>query len=298
MGALLVQSCKSDDPAAPAIAAADFTGVLAENPEEGTTIGNISASEAEEATFEIVTSAPSGAIALDALTGEMTVADVTAFDFETRQTITATVNVSNGESEAFSNVTITITDADDILTLLTTSRSAYENETSGWVQITEAEYNLLAERMADTYKVGVPDFDYGVADGEFIPDITISNSTNITIPFDSYFFAFRYTAMENVPLPQVRPKVSEQGPITGFVGRGPLPPHAAAEVFFVSKGEQVRTTSSASYLALYSPYRTGWVDNSSNTLYYRNGNGSDLPLTATPFQALQQGLTTTIKQWD
>ncbi len=295
---LVVVSCSKEDSPPPQLTAADFTTTIEENPQQGDVLGTVVASASEGVTFSIANSDPQGAFAVNATTGEVTVADASLFDFETRTSATANVSVENGTQQSFASVFVTITNADDILTLLTTSRQAYMDETSGWVQITEAEYNLLAERMADIFKVGVSDFDYGPKDGDFISNITISNSTNITIPFGSYFFAFRYTASENVPEGQVRPKISNSGPITGFTGQGPLPPHEEGDVFFVKKGQNEQTTAGQAYLALYTPYQSGWVENTSNTLYYRVGNGSDLPLTTTPFQALQQGLTTTLKQWD
>lgn len=297
-GALL--SCSNNDDSPSNVTAADFSTAISENPQQGDQIGVISASTTEGVTFAITASEPSGAFAVNPTTGELTVADPAAFDFESRSQVTGTVSISNGESTAFSIVNIALTNADDILTLLTTSRAAYEAETSGWIQITEEEYDLLAERMAEITKVGVPEFNYpSASDGEFIDNIVVSNSINMTIPAESYFFAFRYFAEENVPEAQVRPKISEQGPITGFVGRGPLPPHSAGDVFFVKKGDTQRTQSSASYMALYSPYSMGWVSSNDNTLYYRlNGNGSDLPLTASTFLALQQGLTTKVLQWD
>jgi len=294
----LFVSCSEDDPAPPQLTASDLTTTIAENPQEGDALGIVAASQSEGVSFSILTSDPSGAFGVNPITGEVTVADASAFDFENRTSATASIRISSGDQETFSSVFVTITDADDLLTLLTTSRAEYEATSIGWVQITEAEYNLLAERMADIFQVGASNFNYGAPDGNFIDDITVSNNTFATIPFDSYLFAFRYTAMSDAPEAQVRPKVSEQGPITGFIGRGPLPPHDEGDVFFVYKGAQVRTSSSTSYLGLYSPYSMGYKNNSGTTLYWRNGNGSDLPMTASTFETLIQGLTTTVKQWD
>jgi len=291
-------ACSTEDSPAP-LTSSDLNTTITENPESGDVLGQVASSAAAgEAIFSVQSSDPSGAISIDPTTGEVSVSDASAFDFETRTSVSASIRIVSGEQESFSSVFVTITDADDILTLLTTSRQAYADETNGWVQITEEEYNLLEQRMAEVTKIGVPEFDYGPKVGDFATNFTFSNSTNITMPAGSYFFAFRYTAGQNVPEAQVRPKVSQSGPITGFVGQGPLPPHLEGDVFFVRKGQYSATTSSQAYLALYTPYASGYVENTSNTLYYRSGNGSDLPNTLTPYQALQQGLTTTLKQWD
>ena len=95
----------------------------------------------------------------------------------------------------------------------------------------------------------------------------------------------------------MRPKVSESLPTSGYIGRGPLPPHGAGFRYFVI-AEVVATSAGNSYLGLYSPYSMGWKENFNSEMYYRFGNGSDLTNGVNDVQFLIQGLVTSQKQWD
>ena len=296
----ILTSCSDDQPDSLNLEASDLVTTITENPVTGDVLGAISVNESDGTIFSVNSSEPAGAVSVDAF-GQILVNDPAAFDFETRTSVTATVSIVNGEATTFSNINISITDADDLQTLLTTSRTAYEND-SGWVEVTEEEYNVLAARIAGVSKVGVSDadFDAPVTIFQTAGDIVVKNDIDIPMPFGSYLFAFKYYSTNGTngnSEGQVRPKVSESLPTSGYIGRGPLPPHGAGFRYFV-KGESVATSASNSYLAIYSPYSMGWKENFNSEMFFRFGNGSDLINGVNNVQILIQGLVTSQKQWD
>jgi hypothetical protein len=296
--AVLISCKKDDDTAAVNLNASDLTVTIIENPEDGQILGNIAVSQLEGTNFELVSSNPVGAFSVNATTGEVTVGDPAGFDFETQPSANATINITNGGSQSFANVTVTIQDADDLLTLLTTSREAYRNETTGWIEVTAAEYFLLEERMQNVFIAGVSEELYQTGGTVFqtAGDLTVTNDINVPMQPNTYFFAFRYYAIADNSN-QVRPKVSENTVTSGYIGRGPLPEHDSGDRFFVKKGDNQRV-SNTSYLGLYSPNSMGWLSNTQSEMYYRFGNGSTLTNGVGGVQVLIQGLTTTEKQWD
>ncbi|MFC4635396.1 hypothetical protein ACFO3O_15915 [Dokdonia ponticola] len=297
---LLATSCSDDTPQALVLEASDLTTTIAENPAQNDILGAISVNESDGTIFLVISSEPAGALSVDNF-GQVLVNDSAAFDFEARSSVTGTISIVNGDATTFSNITISLTDADDIQTLLTTSRASYENN-SGWIEVTEEEYNVLAARIAGVSKVGVSDadFDAPVTILQTAGDLVVKNDIDIPMPFGSYLFAFKYYSANGTngnANGQVRPKVSESLPTSGYIGRGPLPPHGAGFRYFVI-AEVVATSAGNSYLGLYSPYSMGWKENFNSEMYYRFGNGSDLTNGVNDVQILIQGLVTSQKQWD
>ena len=271
-------SCSDDPSESLNLQASDLVTTITENPVQGDILGTISVNENDGTIFSISSSDPASAISVDAF-GQILVNDPTAFDFETRTSITATVSIVNGEATTFSNISISITDADDLQTLLTTSRAVYE-ATTGWIEVTEDEYNVLAARISGVSKVGVSDADFNapVEVLQTAGDIMVKNDIDIPMPFGSYLFAFKYYSTNGSngnSDGQVRPKVSESTLTSGYIGRGPLPPHGNGYRYFV-KAETIATSASNSHLAIYSPYSMGWKENFNSEMFFRFGNGSDL----------------------
>ncbi|NQY06650.1 MAG: cadherin repeat domain-containing protein, partial [Flavobacteriaceae bacterium] len=111
-------SCANDDDTnqANVISLEDLTAVIDENPTNGQVIGNVVATQTiggATLDYTIDSQSPSGALAINSSTGEMTVADNTLFDFETNQIITATVSLAGGTNTA--NVTINLNNLPDLL---------------------------------------------------------------------------------------------------------------------------------------------------------------------------------------
>ncbi|MBO3700596.1 hypothetical protein [Roseivirga sp. E12] len=89
----------------------DETVGMDENPTNGDAVVTVSATtDLGTASFAIVNESVSGAFAIDASTGALTVADASIFDFETNPTLTATVNVSNSPLEQTSIITVNLND--------------------------------------------------------------------------------------------------------------------------------------------------------------------------------------------
>lgn len=102
--------CSEDDPE-PAITVdiSDFTGSIDENPENGASLGTVSASTSSGAvTFEIVSQTPAGAVAINATSGALTVADASLFVAADNPTISGTVRATNGSVSADASFEITV----------------------------------------------------------------------------------------------------------------------------------------------------------------------------------------------
>ena len=106
--ALLITACSSDDDASSvAITLNDFSVNVDEFSENGTVVGTVSATtNSGTITYALTNQLPSGALAINATTGELTVADATKFRFNDNETITATVTASVGSTNKSATVTI------------------------------------------------------------------------------------------------------------------------------------------------------------------------------------------------
>ncbi|MDB4152459.1 cadherin repeat domain-containing protein [Flavobacteriaceae bacterium] len=99
----------------PVITVSDLAVSIDENPIAGTTIGTIQASvNTGSLQFSLVSQTTDGALAVNATSGEVTVADATLFDFETVQSLTANIRITSGSVSEDIIVTITLTDVDEL----------------------------------------------------------------------------------------------------------------------------------------------------------------------------------------
>lgn len=105
----------ADETAPVTVVADDFTGEIAENPQIDTSLGivNASASDGGTIAYSLTAQSVSGALAIDAITGELTVADSAAFDFEINTSLTATYTAISGSISEEGAIVITITDVED-----------------------------------------------------------------------------------------------------------------------------------------------------------------------------------------
>ncbi len=112
------------------ITISDFNTTIDENQSSGTSLGTVTATVNQGSlNFAITSQAPTGAIAIDANTGELTVADASQFDFETNPTLTATVEATaNGETKS-ATATVTLNDVNESNDFVTTWRTTTANET-------------------------------------------------------------------------------------------------------------------------------------------------------------------------
>ena len=119
-----------------AITVEDFATAIDENEENETSLGTVTASANEgDITFSIKSQTPDGAVSINPTTGELLIADNTAFDYEANTEITGVIEAKvNTETEDI-NFTITINDVLDS-SLVITSDSAFtieENAATGTV---------------------------------------------------------------------------------------------------------------------------------------------------------------------
>jgi len=104
-------SCGNDDDAnqTNVISLQDLTVTIDENPTNGQVVGIVEATQTvggATLVYSITVQTPTGALTIDASTGELTVADATLFDFETNPVITAIIEVDGAVNTAMVNITI------------------------------------------------------------------------------------------------------------------------------------------------------------------------------------------------
>ncbi|WP_424961016.1 hypothetical protein [Ekhidna sp.] len=106
-------SCGDDDNQVSLVNLQDLELTIDENPADGEVLGTIT-SDGVGVGFSITSQTPSGALSVDAGTGEVSVADASLFDFETHSTITATISAENAENSA--SVTISVINVSEVTT--------------------------------------------------------------------------------------------------------------------------------------------------------------------------------------
>ncbi len=94
----------------------DETVNIDENPNTNQELVTITSNtDLGDATFSLANESVTGAFAIDATTGKLTVADASKFDYETNTSLTATVNLTNGSLMATSIVTVNLNDVFELV---------------------------------------------------------------------------------------------------------------------------------------------------------------------------------------
>lgn len=127
----------------------DFEATIDENPNTDQGLGIIEATTDQgELTYSLTAEEPSGALAIDAKTGNLTVKDATLFDYETRTILTATVQANNGKQNKEAKVTITLNNVNENIVfadlnfknaLLAHTDPVIDTNTDGEISIEEAK---------------------------------------------------------------------------------------------------------------------------------------------------------------
>ncbi|MCR9264457.1 MAG: cadherin repeat domain-containing protein [Flavobacteriaceae bacterium] len=106
--------CRKDDGPEvldPEITISNFETSVEENPVENQVLGTVSAStNTGTLVFSLTGQTPSGALSINASSGQLTVADPSVFVFETNPTITATVQAKVEDVTKTANITINVTE--------------------------------------------------------------------------------------------------------------------------------------------------------------------------------------------
>lgn len=300
---VLITSCNKEEDETSTISANDFSKSINENQITNTIIGTINAESTDGTlSYSIENQYPLGAIAINTVSGEITVADTSAFDYETNPTITATVTIKGSSITETSNVTITLNDMDDLELLLSDSKSAYTAASNGdWIEITAAEYEKLEADLNEVSRIGTTEAEYDVA---LIGDSGNQEFTSLnkgaTIVENSSIFAFKYYIQDGTDVTGFKIKQSETEN-TGYADLGSeLPSHSGTttSVYFVLK-ENITTYTSESFLGFYKPagYNSGYNSTSGIGYYYLAGDNNTNLTSFNRGLLFYQALTTTQKQW-
>ncbi len=302
-----VVSCGSDDTQdTPMEVTALITmAEVDENPIVGAEVATVNSTLTGTLTYTLSEITVDNALAIDETSGVVTIEDSSAFDYERRTALSATIVVSNGtESEEWS-VRVAIRNIDDIEYWLTDSKAAYQAVNSGnWVGITEQEYEELATQLNGISKAGTTDLLYSQGSNselfETYDGFTVSNDLS-SIPENSYVFAFKYLALAD-DLGENKVKVSNGLVTGGYTDIGnTLPSHNQGQQYFVLKGAQQSTTTSRGFLAIYSQNGVSYDSqgNAAGTHLFDEGDLVELSSTNVLDRVcIYQGLSTPIKQWD
>ena len=165
VGLLSMTACNNEEEVSPkTITANDFSASIDENAEVGELIGTFSATanQSNITAYEISSQSVAGAIALNSSTGEITVADKSAFDYETNQSITGKIKITAADAAekevAFSiaindlqpDINITTNAGDGVLNILNgdTFEYGFVNNATGYAfkiqNLGEDDLNLTA----------------------------------------------------------------------------------------------------------------------------------------------------------
>ncbi|MEY8849066.1 hypothetical protein AB9K26_09630 [Psychroserpens sp. XS_ASV72] len=295
---LLLASCSSEDTDSNDPQDNVITINIEEYPSSGDLIATINSSLEGTLTYGIVSQTSSQAAIING--NELRVGDWLAFDFETNENLFVTVEASNGTDTEVLEYKIAIQNVDDIWAFLNTSRQDYENANTGdWVWITESEYNDLANYLFDTTKSGASDNQIynNTAVESSTGDRTVANNNDLSIPSNSYLFAFKYYSwINNVSTSRIKLSQGDAGGSYEDVGNM-LPEHNDEYNHFVLKGSNNPTTSEG-YIGMYAGGTVGAKDDNNSSYKWRNGNVDNLDNTASGSVYLHQGLSTTLKQWN
>ncbi|RRQ49568.1 DUF1566 domain-containing protein [Maribacter algicola] len=112
------------------ITAQDFTVAVDENPTDGQVLGTVQTNGNGTLDFSITSQTPTGAMAINATTGELTVIDPNLFDFETNPVITAEISVTDGVETTSSTATVNVNDVDEV-SAQNTDMNIDENPSNG-----------------------------------------------------------------------------------------------------------------------------------------------------------------------
>lgn len=173
------------------ITAQDFTVAVDENPTDGQVLGTVQANGNGTLDFSITSQTPTGAMAINATTGELTVIDPNLFDFETNPLITAEISITDGVESTSLTATINLNDVEEV-SAQNTNMSIDENPTNGDVIGTlqasgsNLTYTITFQNPAGAFSINQSTGELSVADEtlfdfetnpNMLATISVSNGT-------------------------------------------------------------------------------------------------------------------------
>ncbi|MCB0372288.1 MAG: cadherin repeat domain-containing protein [Muricauda sp.] len=173
------------------LSAQDLTTDMDENPTDGQIVGTIQGNGSGTLSFSITSQTPTGALSIDAGTGELSVVDPNLFDFETNPVITATILVDNGAETATATVTINLNDVDEVAaqnTDLTLDENPSNGDVIGALQASGSNlsYAITFQNPAGAFSIDQNTGELSVADEtlfdfetnpNMLATISVSNGT-------------------------------------------------------------------------------------------------------------------------
>jgi len=120
---------------AESVVANPFDITIDENPNTNQVLGTVSATAdgATTLSYSMVAGGDASAFAIDATTGELTVADVQEFDYESKTALTANYQVSSGSISEQGTITVNLNDAAESVTANPFTVTIDENPSAGQV---------------------------------------------------------------------------------------------------------------------------------------------------------------------
>lgn len=132
MFSMLLTSC-GDDEVITTITANNLTLSIPENPTAGQVLGTVPGETNQGAlTYSILSQNPTGAFALNAETGEISVSDASLFNYEVNPALTATVLIANGNIEEQVTATVNLEDLKE--SAITSAASNDDNNSNATVR--------------------------------------------------------------------------------------------------------------------------------------------------------------------
>lgn len=155
-------SCKKEAPIQTKVNLENQTFTVNENSPVNSLIGKvIASSNTGKVTYSIKSQSVDGAIRIDANTGELKIADASAFDYEVNTKITVNVSVANGDVRKESTMTVNITDVADTLNSTAQTFTIDENAETGTVigvfqvnsDMSNIEYSISNQSVAGALEI-------------------------------------------------------------------------------------------------------------------------------------------------
>lgn len=229
----------------------DFSTSIDENPAVGQEIGTLTSSTNHgEVSYEIVSQAPAGALAIDASTGVLSVADRTLFDFEAHTSVRATVKVSNGSVYMLSSVTVLLNDVDNCTESQKNSESYFSSLMDSRNYTKELTMDLVTHSY--TFKMSVSgsicSIGYqGVTDEPYL--IEIVDAQNTILYSGMHSFSTTQQAYINIPPVQliadqsytIKRTLENYSSMSEIIGNMISSPRNTKEFFPLTFGKQTIT---------------------------------------------------------
>lgn len=152
---------------------ADETVTMDENPNNGQAVVTMSATvDTGTPRFSITSQTPARTFAIDASSGEITVADFTALDFETNPTLTMIVTASNGSGSDDATVTVNLNNTLESLVTQNETLTIDENPANGQTLVTivgntdlgSPTFSIQSESVAGAFAINETTGELSVAD--------------------------------------------------------------------------------------------------------------------------------------